>query len=59
LNLGKEFTSKAINAYFDQKDIQKIEARASHLKAAVAERFIRTIKNRIYKYFSQVLNYKL
>lgn len=39
--------------YFDEKDIEKFAAKNSKIKAAVAERGIRTLKTRLYKYFSE------
>lgn len=50
---GKEFTSAYIKAYFKDKEVQKIESLGGVVKAAVAERAIRTIKGRIYRYFSE------
>src|SRR5437763_2309680 len=51
---GKEFESKQMIDYLENdKGIEKHRAVSSHLKAAVAERMIRTIKRRLYKYFSE------
>lgn len=50
---GLEFESKEIKAYFKEKGPLKFSAKASHIKAGVAERAIRTIKTRLYRYFSE------
>lgn len=52
---GLEFESREIKDYLEEKGISKFKAVASHVKAAVAERGIRTIKQKIYKFFSEVL----
>lgn len=39
--------------FFSEKGIQKFAAQNSKIKAAVAERGLRTLKNRLYKYFSE------
>jgi hypothetical protein len=43
---GLEFESAPIKAYFEEKGIQKFASKNSKIKAGVAERAIRTIKNR-------------
>jgi hypothetical protein len=50
---GKEFESAQILQYYEDKGILKFKANASHIKAAFAERMIRTIKQRLYRYFSE------
>jgi hypothetical protein len=50
---GNEFTSKQMREYYEQKGVDKHEAKTSKIKAAVAERAIRTLKGRLYKYFSE------
>ena len=50
---GMEFESKDIRKYFEDNFIKKFSARNSDVKAAIAERMIRTIKSRLYKYFSE------
>ena len=51
---GKEFTAKEVRAYFAAQDIGKKEA-ATHdvLHATMAERAIRTLRERLAKYFSE------
>ena len=48
---GLEFVAKPMKEFFKQKGIKKYET-SSKKKAAVAERAIRTLKTRLYKYFS-------
>lgn len=48
-----EFESPQMKKYFEEKGIQKFAAKNSKIKAAVAERGIRTLKTRLYKYFSE------
>jgi hypothetical protein len=50
---GKEFMSHDISNYFLEIGVPKYKAEASNIKAAFAERMLRTIKNRLYKYFSE------
>nr|CAD2191133.1 unnamed protein product [Meloidogyne enterolobii] len=50
---GLEFKNKTVKEYFDQEEIQKLEATHSTVKAAVAERAIRNVKQRLYRYFAQ------
>ncbi|KAL3110283.1 hypothetical protein niasHT_012701 [Heterodera trifolii] len=48
---GLEFVAKPLKEFYVEKGIQKFET-SSKKKAAVAERAIRTLKTRLYKYFS-------
>ncbi|KAL3075905.1 hypothetical protein niasHS_012822 [Heterodera schachtii] len=48
---GLEFVAKPLKEFYTEKGIQKFET-SSKKKAAVAERAIRTLKTRLYKYFS-------
>lgn len=50
---GLEFLSHDMKNYFKQKDIRQHIAQSPDVKASVAERFIRTIKERLYKYFTE------
>ena len=50
---GMEFESKEMLGYYKDKGIEKFKARASEIKAGVAERMIKTIKQRLYRYFSE------
>jgi hypothetical protein len=52
-DLGLEFESKEMREFFKQWGIAKFGTRTGDVKAAVAERFIRTLKQRLYKYFSE------
>jgi hypothetical protein len=49
---GLEFRGKEIKKFFAEKDIEKYEANASTVKASLAERAIRTLKQRLYRYMS-------
>ncbi|KAL3111280.1 hypothetical protein niasHT_013322 [Heterodera trifolii] len=48
---GLEFVAKPLKEFYAEKGIQKFET-SSKKKAAVVERAIRTLKTRLYKYFS-------
>lgn len=50
---GKEFESREMRKYFEEKGITKFASNRGEQKAAVAERFIRTIKDRLYRYLSE------
>jgi transposase InsO family protein len=50
---GTEFESKDIQAYLEDLGIKKFRAEASHIKSAFAKRMIRTIKEKLYRYFSE------
>jgi len=50
---GMEFESGEVRQYFKEKGILKLKANASHIKASFAERMIRTIKDKLYRYFSE------
>jgi hypothetical protein len=56
---GNEFCAKEMKRYFEEKEIEKFQANASTVKASLAERHIRTLKQRIYRYMSekQTLNW--
>ena len=47
-----EFENKDIKDYFETKGITKYKSTRGNIKAAVAERMLRTLKQRIYKYMS-------
>lgn len=49
---GWEFESGEMKNYFKEKGIIKLAAKNSKIKAAVAERAIRTLKTRFYSLFS-------
>uniref|UniRef100_A0A1I8BIE4 Integrase catalytic domain-containing protein n=1 Tax=Meloidogyne hapla TaxID=6305 RepID=A0A1I8BIE4_MELHA len=47
------FSDKGLEFQFFEKEIQKIEPVHSTVKASLAERAIRNVKQRLYRYFSQ------
>ena len=52
---GLEFVSKEVNDYLENnKGIRLESSSVGQMKASIAERMIRTIKSRLYKYFSEV-----
>ncbi|KAL3109455.1 hypothetical protein niasHT_015300 [Heterodera trifolii] len=50
---GLEFQAKRMNEYWRSKDIIKYVMYSPHLHAGVVERANRTIKERLYRYFSE------
>jgi hypothetical protein len=48
-----EFESGEMKEFFRQKGIEKFGARPGNVKAAVVERFIKTMKQRMYRWFSE------
>lgn len=50
---GLEFDAAAMKDYFRKKGVIKHSAQSKQIKAALAERCIRTIKTRLYRYFSE------
>jgi IS30 family transposase len=51
---GKEFVANEMKQYFEEKGIDTYETKSSAIKAAVAERAIRTLKNRFGEYAMQI-----
>jgi IS30 family transposase len=51
---GNEFVAKEMKQYFEEKGIEKYETKSSAVKAAVVERAIRTLKNRLDEYAMQL-----
>lgn len=51
-DLGTEFKNKLLREFFKKEDILKYEASTKTVKAALAERAIRNLKQRLYRYFS-------
>lgn len=49
---GREFWNKSVRAYFSQENIEFFTTRDPAIKACICERFIRSIKGIIYKYFT-------
>lgn len=56
-DLGKEFYNQHMKQVFDKYNINHYST-FSYMKAAIVERLIRTIKNRLYVQFSMQGNYK-
>uniref|UniRef100_A0A914HYK8 Integrase catalytic domain-containing protein n=1 Tax=Globodera rostochiensis TaxID=31243 RepID=A0A914HYK8_GLORO len=50
---GTEFRNRLLKEFFEQQDIAKHEPVHSSVKASVAERAIRNVKQRLYRYFAQ------
>lgn len=50
---GTEFDSREMKEFYEQNDIGKMSAQNVETKASMAERMIRTIKHRLYRYFTQ------
>jgi hypothetical protein len=52
---GLEFLSNDVKNYMEhEKGIKQESSSVGQMKASIAERMIRTLKNRLYKYFSEV-----
>ena len=49
---GKEFTGQELQEFLKKKEISYRIARSPVTKAAVAERLVRTVKERIWRFFS-------
>ncbi|KAK3106495.1 hypothetical protein FSP39_021059 [Pinctada imbricata] len=49
---GQEFRSKAVNALFKDQNIEHLYAQNTEIKANYAERVIKTIKTKIYRYMT-------
>ena len=49
---GNEFTAAAMRAFFKQLGVEQHNSENADVKAAHAERSIRTLKTRLYKYFA-------
>ena len=50
---GNEFHSKSMQDYFENKGIKKFVSQNVDVKASVCERSIRTIKERLYRWFTE------
>jgi hypothetical protein len=55
---GKEFTNNTFQAYLAKKDINYIRTYDPAIKCAIIERFIRTIKGRLWSYFTHKSTYR-
>ncbi|XP_060557374.1 uncharacterized protein LOC132717822 [Ruditapes philippinarum] len=53
---GQEFRSKDVNKYFDQMGIHHFYAQNTEIKANYIERFIKTLKHKIFRYILQKRN---
>nr|CAD2173908.1 unnamed protein product [Meloidogyne enterolobii]CAD2190019.1 unnamed protein product [Meloidogyne enterolobii]CAD2200791.1 unnamed protein product [Meloidogyne enterolobii] len=49
---GLEFKNRQIKEFFEKEEIEKFEATHSTVKASLAERSIRNVKQRLYRYFA-------
>ncbi|CAK5015629.1 unnamed protein product [Meloidogyne enterolobii] len=49
---GLEFKNKQLKEFFEKEEIEKFEATHSIVKASLAERAIRNVKQRLYRYFA-------
>ncbi|KAL3079418.1 hypothetical protein niasHT_031747 [Heterodera trifolii] len=50
---GTEFKNRLLKEFFEQREIEKHEPVHSSVKASVAERAIRNVKQRLYRYFAE------
>lgn len=50
---GKEYYNSKVNTYLKNKSITLYSVSSREIKASIAERFIRTLKGRIYRYMTQ------
>ncbi|KAL3095745.1 hypothetical protein niasHT_025601 [Heterodera trifolii] len=50
---GTEFKNKLMKEFFEEQEIEKHEPVHSSVKASVAERAIRNVKQRLYRYFAE------
>ena len=55
---GNEFCSKHSKVFFKNKNILHMRTQTTEIKASYAKRFIKTLKNRIYRYFTHAQTYK-
>ncbi|KAL3101609.1 hypothetical protein niasHT_021926 [Heterodera trifolii] len=50
---GTEFKNRLLKEFFEEREIEKHEPVHSSVKASVAERAIRNVKQRLYRYFAE------
>ena len=55
---GKEFVAKAVQKYLKSEDIKFYTTNNPDIKASIVERFNRTLKTRMWKYFTHACTYK-
>ena len=53
VNKGSEFYNRSMESYFQNNDLE-LYSTHNEEKSFIVERFIRTIKNKIYKYMTSV-----
>ncbi|KAL3117887.1 hypothetical protein niasHT_006443 [Heterodera trifolii] len=53
-NKGTEFKNRLLKEFFEEQEIEKHEPVHSSVKASVAERAIRNVKQRLYRYFAEM-----
>ena len=51
-DLGTEFTNKAFQSWLKHHNIHFFTTHNHEIKASIAERFIRTIKEKLWRYFT-------
>ena len=51
---GNEFFNRSMKAFLQNNDIEMLSAQDGE-KPVIAERFIRTLKNKAYKYMTSIL----
>ena len=56
-DFGKEFANRAVQTFFKQQNIHHFIAR-NPPKASVCERFIRTLREKMYRYFEHANSYR-
>ena len=54
---GKEFKNKIVHAFLQKHEIKQFSVK-SQFKASIVARLDRTIKIKMYRYFTDVGNYK-
>ena len=54
---GKEFENKTVHAFLQKHGIKQFSVK-SQFKASIVERLNRTIKIKMYRYFTDIGNYK-
>jgi hypothetical protein len=54
---GKEFTGKAFQDFLQKYDIKHIGSESPDVKASVAERYNRTLKQRLWRHFTKTQSY--
>lgn len=55
---GQVFRSRAFNAYLDDQNIEHLYAQNTEIKANYAERVIKTIKTKLYRFITYKQNYR-